>query len=339
MSRFNLPLSTTTDQMVALKFMSESGLLLKLRHFHDRYGVMKFECASFSCFTEERETLFYGNTVLRIQGVIQRVDSTLMHYDVFMEPINALIRMINGLSIRNQQISNTKIYKKAMRIIIGDILRFQSLEQQHSIESPKYIWNLVLFHVSNTPRIRLLWNSLLTGYQWIHSILRKQSVDTLDIANIAVLFNHSEDITFLMRGDTAWNETECMSVLNDMVSISKMAMTVTIHFVWSSMMPHSTRTHLEDVVGNLDDIGCGCSLNGKSVSFTFKAIENGDETERVFEQRIDAMIKNMKSKRVKRKNARLADNDVFQALSQSDLGTLIPFNVRELVMLYVGITL
>merc|ERR1712154_273385 len=108
---------------------------------------------------------------------------------------------INGLSIRNQEISKTKIYKKAMSIIIEDILRFHSLNPipiPISPKTPKYIWNLVLFHISNTPRIRLLWNSLLTGYQWIRSILRKQSVDTLDIANISVLFNHSQDITFLM---------------------------------------------------------------------------------------------------------------------------------------------
>ena len=63
--------------------MSDSDLLQKLRFFHGRYGAIKFECGSFSCFVEERETLFDGNTVLRIQGVVQWLDSKLMDYDVF----------------------------------------------------------------------------------------------------------------------------------------------------------------------------------------------------------------------------------------------------------------
>ena len=133
------------QKLIALKFATESGLLLKLGQYLKKYEVAKFECASFSCFPEERETLFFGGeTILKIKGALQRVGLFFMTYDRFMEPINVFSRIMNGLSLKDQEIMNNAKSQKAMKVIIRDILQSLVLRKDRC-QSPKYIQDLVLF--------------------------------------------------------------------------------------------------------------------------------------------------------------------------------------------------
>ena len=87
-----------------------------------------------SCSPKQRGTLFFGGltfqilirnshfsspsgeTVLKIELALQRVSDVLRKYDKFMEPINALTRMINGLTLKGQEIVSNKKSQKSLTV-------------------------------------------------------------------------------------------------------------------------------------------------------------------------------------------------------------------------------
>ena len=321
---------------IGLKFATESGLLLKVGQYADKDGVMKFECELFSCFPDERETLFFnGNTVLKIKGIMQCIGKWI-HYDKYMEPINAFSRMMNGLSVTEQPISKRKKYQKVMKRIIKDILR-ALIWKLHEAETPKYVRDLVLFHHSCASRVRLLYDELMTKYQWLHCVLKRtrtrvlrsrytnstdsdsdyewdlnqhvgygqyggyheyiaygtDETNTLDVANIAVLFCHSDDITFMMEEDGTLSGEECLALIDDMVTISGMALDVNIRFLWPSPMPKSMRSRLENASFGLCDTECRCHFDDESRSVTFSITSDSKfnvDAQTAFQSRIESMI-------------------------------------------------
>ena len=289
-----------TQFQIGLKFATESGLLLKVGQYADKDGIMKFECELFSCFPDERETLFFGgDTVLKIKGIMQCIGKWI-HYDKYMEPINAFSRMMNGLSVTEQPISKKKKYQKVMKRILKDILR-ALIWKLHEAETPKYVCDLVLFHHSCASRVRLLYNELLAEYQWLDRILKSKSsdlsdsntVDTLNIANIAVLFCHSDDITFMMEENGTLSGEECLALIRDMVTISGMSLDVNVRFLWPSPMPKSMRSRLENASFGLYDTECRCHFDGESRSVTFSITSDSKfnvDAQTAFQSRIESMI-------------------------------------------------
>ena len=282
-----------TQYLVALKFATESGLLLKLGQHQDKDDVMLFQCELFSCFAEERETLFFGgDTVLKINGIMQNTNGKWMAYDMFLEPINAFSRMINGLSVKEQSILMKKSSQKAMKMIFVDVLR-TLVWQQHESMTPKYVRDTVLFHHSNASRVRLLYRELMTEYQWLHCILKSNSNGTLDTLNIAVLFCHSDDITLMMPKDMDLSETESISLINDMYSLSRMALDVKIRLLWPSAMPKTTKNRLNNASIALYGSGCECQFDSKSVSFTATDSNFSAEAQGMFQNSIEKMIERL----------------------------------------------
>ena len=241
--------------MTALRFATESdgALVMKLGFHDERYGVMKFECSAFSCYAEERETLFFGgDTVLRIKGITQWVGDRLKSYDKYMEPVDAFKRMINGKSFKEQPIASTPKDQQCMTAIIKDVVR--SLIPQYDDsgnvvdldETPKYIKNLALFHLEETPQICLIYHELLSGYEWLSCILKRKKKDlkdskkayqlkgTLNLENVAMLFCNSESITFRMKEQDVFRDENCLSLIRGMEAMSKMCLETNIRFQWPS---------------------------------------------------------------------------------------------------------
>ena len=169
--------------------------------------AMKFECEKFSCFSEERETLFFGGvTELRIKGIIQYASGGWKHYDKYMEPINAFKRMTSGLSLRGQVILDKKLIQLRMNIIIKDHL--QNLLSVDEKNAPFYVSSLVSYQMSSTKHVRLLYNELESAYndigddtalyvgsgpyEWIRCIVAADDGfdEYFDLANIAVLYRY-----------------------------------------------------------------------------------------------------------------------------------------------------
>merc|ERR1712048_1221835 len=96
-TEFNLPTSTSTSRNVCLNFIRDNGIVLSLRHSDDSHNVKFFDCKLFSAHDEEKEMLFFGgDTVMRIKGILQQLNGQWVPYDKYLEPINALFRMMSN---------------------------------------------------------------------------------------------------------------------------------------------------------------------------------------------------------------------------------------------------
>lgn len=213
------------------------GLVLKLAKKQSKGGenVTKFECELFSCYPEEQETLFFGgDTELKIMGIIQWAKGKWRSYDKFMEPINAFHRMMNGKSLNDRPIwSNTNDYvrhKTKMNCIVKDLLYVQSKDAQ--LECPQYVLSLAAYQLKSTKHIRLNWNEMKSGYQWMSCILKSES--TLNLANIAALFSDATSITFELSDGVDLEEEEWESVVSDFEKIREMGLFMKVRFELSS---------------------------------------------------------------------------------------------------------
>ena len=281
--------SLTLQRRIGLKFAKDSGLVLKVGQYQDKDGVIKFECEIFSCFPEERETLFFGgDTTLWIKAILQWAMGKWRHYDKYMEPINAFSRMVNGLSIAGQPITSKKSSQMAMRSILADVLR--ALIWQREAKTPKYIKNMVLYHHSRASRVRLLYDELMSSYQWLGCILKSESGDVVNFANIAVLFCHSDDITFMMPEGMEFTDGECSMFINDMVSISQMALDVNIRLLWPSTMPQTNKSRFTNASVGLYGANCQRYFDSKSISFTTAGVTYSVEAQTLFEACIQKLI-------------------------------------------------
>jgi len=268
-TRFHLPLSTTTDPMIGLQFATESGLLLDIGQYLHNDEVMLFDCARFSCHSQERETLFFGgDTVLRIKGIVQWVGDVLMNYGEFMEPINAFHRMIHGLSVGEQPISTKHRHQMKMRMLIKDLLRSILLSHDQA-ECPKYVYDLIRFHHESSVSIELLYDELRTEYEWMAEVLRQNYSNDLSVANICSLFCHCEEVTFLLKEQSVISSKECKFIFKDLLSISRMELTMTIRFQWQSgSVPDGARAILNrHIMRTLSETEWNVWYDADAVSF------------------------------------------------------------------------
>ena len=281
------------QKMIALNFSQQdgSGLVIKFQRHHEKYQVQRFDCQKFSAFPEEKETLFFGaGTVLRIEGILLWAEGRWQTLDRFMEPLNALLRVMKGQSLTDELIMRKKKYQKAMRILFRDILKSQISET--NTKTPKYVLNLALFHHSSTPNVRLLYHEMLAEYKWLHSILRSDSTDTLDIANIAVLFCQSETITFLMPHGSSVSHQECESLLNGLVSINTMALPITIQFEWPVTMSKAAEQEFVRIMPKLKQLQWRSQLHMMRTMTLEKAVEfvENQAAEQAFKSRVEQVI-------------------------------------------------
>ena len=112
-----------------MEFATNYGLILKLGPHEAKnendHLAMKFDCAVFSDFQEEKETLFFGgDTKLKIEGIIQWARGKWRAYDKYMEPINAFNHLIHGKSLKGQAILTMKQHRKPLMLdLLKDLLR------------------------------------------------------------------------------------------------------------------------------------------------------------------------------------------------------------------------
>lgn len=210
-------------------------------------------------------------------------------------------------------------------MIIRDILRSLDTEDQEA-ETPKYIQHLVLYHHSSTPRVRLLYNELLTEYEWLDCILKGETDDTLDFVNIAALFCNSESITFLMTDDDILSESQCSEMMQNMILISMMALDVEIKFVWSSLIPKEVISRLSDASIALYGKKCSLRFDSKAVQFRFADSVFTFEGMAMIQSRIEWMITSLEDKqRLKTKDE--APEHVIRKHDHSTMNANVPHHL------------
>ena len=131
-----------------------------------------------------------------------------------------------------------------MRQIIRDILRSRHSDEQE-METPEYVRRLASFHMSCTLHVRLNYTELFKEYQVFHRTLLSADRKALDIANIAVLFGQSDCITFVLPRNYILNHSECNCLVRDLLTTSRMALSVAIQFEWPSFIPYSVSSYFE----------------------------------------------------------------------------------------------
>ena len=285
-----------------MQFASESGLVLKVAALGKRWDrqeigpsnplmashddkdeVMKFDCEQFSCFAEERETLFFGgDTVLRIKGITQWAQGKWMKYDKYLEAINVFSRMMVGLSVKDQSIMTKKRDQRMMRRIVKDVLR-SLVWRLDDAETPKYVHELMLFHLSAATQIQLIYDELLTEYKWLDCIFKNPRTETLDFVNIVLLFCHSESITFLMADTYDLSNTVNLTLMEDLAMMTEMGLEMALHFKWPSGVPESTRRSLHTV-------GFQCHQDEQSVTIKLEGVMIGYEAQTKFTSRVEYLI-------------------------------------------------
>ena len=286
-------------------------MMLKVCQSDERDDVSKFECALFSNFAEERESLFFGgDTVLRIKGIMQWVEDKLMQYDQFMEPINAFCRMINGLSLTEEAIVTRKVYKNAMKMLIRDILHCIIL-QSEKVQSPKYVHDLMTYHHESTTSISLLYRELLTAIEWMSAVFRTESGLHLSICNICTLFCHCESITFLMPNGYTLGPSECRILMDDLTEITKMDLSTSIRFLWPNQIPIKSKENIEEFMGLLYGTKWTMNYDQKSMVFVHGNASYGFRAQQIFESKIQYLISRLTPKPKKKHfKQRAHDQDV-----------------------------
>eukprot|EP01083_Nonionella_stella_P163130 536104_1 len=264
-ARFNIPTSTTRDIIIASgKFSGGgAGFVLALRRYMQK-DVIKFDCAAFSHFPDEQETLcFGGNTVLRITSIRHIAERSWMNYIKYIQPLNALFRMINGLTIANQRILKKKSYQRIMTDLLRCVLctcicDTMSNETTTAFKWPLYIRQILTHNISN-PEIKLRYNELVR-YTWIESIFTTSinNQRMFNLSNICALFCNSDTITFLMDTNYILSDFECQCIKDSLAAISKMDIIVLICFKWPSNIPTANKSNINNYLDTFSQpIGAG----------------------------------------------------------------------------------
>lgn len=245
-----------------------TGLYLKVGQLENHGDVMKFACERFSCFPDEHEILFFGGeTMLKIKGIRQHNGQKWCNYDRYMSPIDAFSRMIDGLPLNDSKsVATAKDVKRLLRILEHLLLVLLHKRQNSAI--PLYIQELVWFQLSSTPRVRLLYDEMMNGHQWLECVSKTKALKTVDITNIAMLFYHSESITFAMPANYIWNDLECESLVSDLLLLSKMGLNTIIVFKWPSSIPDAARFTISEHLFKLHSV-VQYTMRSKSKSIEF----------------------------------------------------------------------
>ena len=102
---------------------------------------------------------------------------------------------------------------------------------------PQYISNLLEYHITTTKHVRLLYGELLMQHKWLHCILKSRSANTVDIANIAVLFNYADTISFVLDKNDDIRSAQWRSLGSDLNKVHDMGLSTTFQFDLSQCGP------------------------------------------------------------------------------------------------------
>eukprot|EP01084_Bolivina_argentea_P180246 311394_1 len=103
-TRFHVPLSTTTDFLKATEFAGgDAGIVIELRKYSNAQDVSCFKCSSVSSYDRERETLFFGgDSILQISSICQWYNNRWTHYRSYLKTIGYILKLIKGTTIDKQ---------------------------------------------------------------------------------------------------------------------------------------------------------------------------------------------------------------------------------------------
>eukprot|EP01084_Bolivina_argentea_P262034 443025_1 len=232
-TRFYVPLSTTTDLTAATMF-AEGGLVMELRKYNYGADVACFYCSAISSFDREEEALFFGSTsILQISSIYQWYDKKWSSYRRYIKAITNILNIVHGSTICEQALS---WYDKNQ---VVDLLQYtlnKSYNNNHPSYLPPYIERLLNYHLQNIPyQIEYDYSQLVEDDQnkWLNSIfMKKNECDLLNISNICNLFMKCRHIIITMPYLFVVNEKFIESLIDDIIHIRRK--NIQLEFKWES---------------------------------------------------------------------------------------------------------
>ena len=120
---------------------------------------------------------------------------------------------------------------------------------------PEYISDLVKFY-SNTKQIKVLYGEIIKEeYEWLRFILMSSTANTVDIANIAVLFHKADVITFVLREGDDIRSAEWEALAKGFAEMHEMGLSTTIRFDVSRCSSDDRETMYDKALGCLSQYG------------------------------------------------------------------------------------
>ena len=181
-------------------FARNGGIVLTLKHYDDRYELIGFDCTPFSA-NPEKETLFFGGeTVMKIDGIQQRVNAKWEKYDEWLEAVHAVFRLMNGLTLKGRKIMTDESDQKRMTQLLNLIDHNQGSKDYDNF-LPEYIRNLITFQYQSTDDINLLFGEYINEYRWLHDVFPSP----LDI----IASSNRSALNFIVPNIDAENANRC----------------------------------------------------------------------------------------------------------------------------------
>eukprot|EP01084_Bolivina_argentea_P320152 555460_1 len=238
-TRFNVPLSTTTNFTRASEFTDSSGLVMELSRYNEY--ISGLDCSVLSSFDHEKEVLFFGGeTIFRLRSIFQWYKRKWTSYKHYVNAIQTIINIAQG------SITWNSTYTNDIKNIIGHLLPDLYVDSE---QIPPYIESLLNYHVSHlTNEIEYDYRELMHQYTWVQHIFVKDD-NIPNVANACNLFPKTSGVTFIMSQDHAMDLKYCTSIVSELLKVQNND--VVVQFAWT------------DVPRPLDDIAdtfrkCGC---------------------------------------------------------------------------------
>eukprot|EP01083_Nonionella_stella_P010152 29012_1 len=262
-TRYRVPLSTTWDFNVAVRFADAGGLVVELGKYGRGYDVSCFNCGCVSSYDHEREMLFFGgDSVLSIASIYQFYKKKFWNYKHHIAAIEGILAIANG-SMTNNTLS--LIAKNLMVEMIQYRLR-QTSNPPPSLSL--YIETLLNYHIERIPnRIECDWNELMYEYNWLKTIFVKNSrLQVLNISNLCNLFAACSHVSIVFPNLFIINDAICTSLLQDLTTIKH---GISLEFVWATSAVMTDNVSVLKRIGNLLQImNITVSVNTASVILT-----------------------------------------------------------------------
>eukprot|EP01083_Nonionella_stella_P053862 142329_1 len=220
-TRFNVPLSTTTDFTRATQFSGDGrGLVLELEGYNEY--ILGLDCSAISSFDAEKEVLFFGSdSIFHIKSMYQWYQNTWTSYRKYMKQIQCVMCIANG-SISWNHDNNIKE-------IVGYLLSALYPERQMI---PPYLETLLNYRLKHVPPvIEYDFREIKQSYQWVQHILVKNG-QMPNLSNACNLFKHCDHIRMLMGSDDTINMDTASSLIESMLDIEND--NLIIEFYWKS---------------------------------------------------------------------------------------------------------
>eukprot|EP01084_Bolivina_argentea_P057275 104669_1 len=161
-TRFHVPLSTTTDFGKAAEFaQGAKGLVMELKRYNEY--ISGLDCSMLSIFDVEKEVLFFGSdSIFQIKSIYQWYDNKWFSYRNYINGIQSVIKIANG-SIEWNHRNNMKH--------IFEYLLPNAYNVASEKKLPPYIQSLLRYHLQNTPdEIEYDFTEIIHSYQWVQDI-------------------------------------------------------------------------------------------------------------------------------------------------------------------------